>query len=143
MQWDTAGSEVYVPLWRGELPTLAPVLNSVTIHALPGVVANLTQFAGRIPDPPGTLLTREQRAGRAAEWIGHALALALIDHGWKLHLQPGQIYLESENGSRINPRAAIAELRNGNQKPDAWLQFCETNAIGDWPLAPQAAEAAG
>jgi hypothetical protein len=142
MQWDTAGSEVYVPLWRRELPKLAPVLNSVTIYALPDAVAKLSQIAGRIPDPPGTLLTREQRAGRAAEVIGHALTLALIDHGWKLHLQPGQIYLESENGSKMNPQTVIEELRNGNRKADAWLQYCETNGIGDWPLAPQAAEAA-
>jgi hypothetical protein len=143
MQWDTAGSEVYVPLWRSELPKLAPVLSSVTIYALPDAVANLTQIAGRIPDPPGTLLTREQRAARAAEAIGHALTLALIDHGWTLHLQPGQIYLKSENGSKLNPQAVIEDLRNNNRKADAWLQYCETNAIGDWPLAPQAAGAAG
>jgi len=142
MQWDTAGSEVYVPLWRRELSKLAPVLNSVTIYALPDAVAKLSQIAGRIPDPPGTLLTREQRAGRAGEVIGHALTLALIDHGWKLHLQPGQFYVESENGSRMNPQTIIEELRNGNRKPDAWLQCCETNAIGDWPLAPQVAEGA-
>jgi len=142
MQWDTAGSEVYVPLWRRELLKLAPVLNSATIYALPDAVANLTRIAGLIPDPPGTLLTREQRAGRAAELIGYALTLALIDHGWKLHLQPGQFYVESENGSRMNPQTIIEELRNGNRKPDAWLQYCETNAIGDWPLAPEAAEGA-
>jgi Zn-dependent protease with chaperone function len=140
MLWDTAGSDVYVPLWRREISTLAPVLNSVTIYALPDALAKLTEIAGRIPDPPGTLLTREQRAGRAAEAIGHALTLTLIDHGWKLRLQPSQIDLESENGSKMNPQTVIDELRNGNRKADAWLQYCETNAIGDWPLAPQAAE---
>jgi hypothetical protein len=142
MQWDTAGLEVYVPLWRSELSTLAPVLNSVTIYSLPDAVANLSQIAGRIPDPPGTLLTREQRAGRAADAIGHALTLALIDHGWRLQLQPGQFYLESENGTRMNPQTLIKELRNGERKADAWVQYCETNAIGDWPLVPQTAAAA-
>jgi Zn-dependent protease with chaperone function len=139
IQWDNAGLDVYVPLWRSEVAKFASALNSVTIYTLPKALAKLTDIAGRIPDPPGTLLTREQRAGRAAELMGQAMTLVLIDHGWRLYLQPGQFYVESENGSKMNPRTFIEELRNGSRKADAWLQYCEANAIGDWPLVPQLA----
>ena len=142
MQWDTSGSEVYVRLWRSEVAKVAADLNSVTIYTLPNTIAKLSEIAGRIPDPPGTLLTREQRAGRAAAVIGHALTLALIDHGWKLHLQPGQFYVESKNGKKVNPQTVIQELRNGHRKADTWPQYCETIAMGDWPLASQAADGA-
>jgi heat shock protein HtpX len=135
MDWDTAGSTVYVPLWRGEVAEFAQALHSVTIHTLPQTMANLTQIGAQIPDPPGTLLTRDQRAGRAAELIARAMTLALIDHGWTLHFQPGQCYVESENGSKMNPSVAIKEFRDGDRKADAWLRDCETNGIGDWPLA--------
>jgi hypothetical protein len=142
MDWDTAGSTVYVPLWRSEVAALAHALDSVTIYTLPQATASLTQIGGRIPDPPGTLLTREQRAGRAAEVIGRALTLALVDHGWTLHLQPGQCYVESENRSKMNPSLVIKELRDGNREADTWLRYCETSGIGDWPLAAKAARSA-
>jgi hypothetical protein len=140
MEWDTAGSEVYVPLWRNEVAKCAWALDALTIYALPTAIANLNQIAGRIPDPPGTLLTREQRADRAADAIGHALTVALIDHGWKLHFQPGQFYVESESGSKMNPAEVIGELRDGKSNAEKWLQYCEMNAIGDWHLARQPAQ---
>ena len=90
MKWDTAESDVYVPLWRSEGANLAPVLNSITLYTLPNAAAKFAEIGGRIPDPPGTLLTREERAARAAEVIARAFTVALIDHGWKLHLQPGE-----------------------------------------------------
>jgi Zn-dependent protease with chaperone function len=142
MDWDTAGSTVYIPLWRSEVAKLADALDSLTIYTLPQATANLTQIGGLIPDPPGTLLTREQRAGRAAEVIGRALTLALVDHGWTLHLQPGQCYVEAENRCKMNPSLVIKELLNGNRKADTWLRYCETSGIGDWPLAVEAARGA-
>ena len=142
MQWDNVGPIVYVPLWRREVAKHAQALDSVTIYALPNTMSNLNPIAGRIPDPPGTLLTREQRGGRAAELIGRALTLVLVDHGWKLHLQPGECYVENENGSRMNPATVIEELRNGSRGAEAWLRYCETGGIGDWSLAPEAAKGA-
>ena len=142
MDWDTAGSAVYVPLWRTEVAKLAHVLDSVTIYTLPQAMANLKEIGSRVPDAPGTLLTREQRAGRAADVIGHALMLVLIDHGWTLHLQPGQCYLEIENGIRMNPSVIIKDLREDSRKADTWTRYCETNGIGDWPLAAEASRSA-
>jgi len=139
MEWDTAGSEVYVPLWRNEVAMRARALDALTIYALPAAIANLSQIAGRIPDPPGTLLTREQRADRAADAIGHALTLALMDHGWRLHFQPGQFYVESVSGRKMNLAGVVRELRDGKQSAEKWLQYCEMNEIADWPLASQPA----
>jgi heat shock protein HtpX len=136
MRWDTAGLEVYVPLWRAEVAKLAPALIAFTIYTVPDAIANLPQSAGRSLDPPGTLLSREQRAARAVDVIAQAVTLALIDQCWKLHLQPGQFYLESENGTRMNPRAIIGELRKDARKADAWRQYCQANSIGDGPLSP-------
>jgi len=138
MHWDTAGLEVYVPLWRTEVAKFAPALIAFTIYTVPDAIASLPQSAGRSLDPPGTLLSREQRVARAAEVIAQAVTLALIDHGWKLHLQPGQFYLESENGTRMNPRTEV--LRKDRQKTDTWPQYCQTNSLGDWPLASLATQ---
>ncbi|MGA3078716.1 MAG: hypothetical protein ABSG56_34180 [Bryobacteraceae bacterium] len=129
---------MYVPLWRTEVAKFAPALIAFTIYTVPDAIASLPQSAGRSLDPPGTLLSREQRVARAAEVIAQAVTLALIDHGWKLHLQPGQFYLESENGTRMNPRTEV--LRKDRQKTDTWPQYCQTNSLGDWPLASLATQ---
>jgi hypothetical protein len=142
MQWETAGLAVYVPIWRSEVAPLSEVLAAVTIYTLPNTLADLSQISRHLPDPKGTLLTREQRADRVVGVIGRALTLVLIGHGCKLHFQPGQWFLQSENGSHLNPMTIVAELRNGKWKTDAWREYCETNGIGDWPLVQEAAQAA-
>ncbi len=140
IEWDNAGSIVYVPLLRRDAAKLAPALDSVTIYDIPKAISRI---GNRIPDPPGTLLTHEQRAGRAVDLIGRAMMVVLVDHGWKLHYQPGQCYVESENGITMDQATVIKALRNGNQGADTWLQFCQANGIGDWQmLAPEAAQGA-
>jgi hypothetical protein len=143
VEWDSAGLEVYVPLWRSEVARLAPALGSFTIYALPDAVGKLAELGASLPDPPGMLLTHEQRTGRAAEMLGHALTLALIDHRWKLHLQPGQFYVESENGIRVNPVRMVEQLRKHSRTAATWAQYCEKNGIGDWALAESSEQTPG
>ena len=65
-----------------------------------------------------------------------------IDNGWALHLQPGEHHVEKEKGTNMNPRNFIWELRNDKRKPESWLEYCEPNGFGHWPLAPLSAPAA-
>jgi len=98
LDWDAAGSEVYVPLWREQFATVAPALNGVTTRTLPGDVSKLMEIARRIPDPPGTLLTREQRAINAAHLIGRGLLLTLIEHAGNSTCNPGSPTSRAERG---------------------------------------------
>ncbi len=139
--WDSVGSEVYLPLWRSQAAKVAPALVDYTTHRLSAALANLNNIAALIPDPVDTLLTREQRAARAAEAISQALALACVDHGWKLHVQPGQLYVENENGTKVHPPSLIQALQKPNVREDACAEFCAKHGIGDWPLAQPSAPA--
>ncbi len=41
----------------------------------------------------------------------------------------------------MNPRTLVDELRNGSRKAETWVQYCETNGIGDWALLGELDEA--
>ncbi len=133
MRWDSAASDVYIPLWRQRAALIQPVLAGRTVGSLPEIFKALPELASRIPDPPGTLLTREQRAGRAAEALSFTLTLALVDGGWHLQFQPGQFHVERD-GQKLEPGTLIANLRNGKLTARTWLELCAKHNMTDWPL---------
>lgn len=133
MHWDSAGSDVYVPLWRRQTAQFEAVLAHRTVVALPEVVRDFPEIAKRIPDAPGTLLTREQRLGHALEALRSALTLALVDGGWHLQLQPGQLYVERE-GVKLESASIVSSLQSGKLTADTWVEFCHKNGVDNWPL---------
>jgi Zn-dependent protease with chaperone function len=134
IHWDSAGAEVYIPLWRSMTAPLQPLLAQRTVSALPDALSLLPELTNRIPDPPGTLLTREQRMGRAVEALSYMLTLTLVDHGWQLYLQPGQFYLERD-GVKLESGSVVANLKSGKLTAASWVEYCHKNGIGDWPLS--------
>jgi len=135
VSWERIGPEVYVPAWRELARGHAALLADYTVERLPEAVANLDQIARRMRDPPGRLLTRQQRIEGAAQLLWLALALALCDHGWQLHTAPGEFYVEREE-YRIAPSAIVAEIRSGAITTVNWSQRCGAAAISALPLTP-------
>jgi heat shock protein HtpX len=131
--WDTVGSEVYVPLWRKQTELLRQLLGPCSLRVLPEKLRELPQIVNRIPDPKGTLPTREQRLARATESLGLVLTLALVDHGWRLHFQPGQFYLERD-AEKLEPVRVMAELRSGKMTAEEWEEYCGKSGMGDWAV---------
>jgi hypothetical protein len=131
--WDTVGSEVYVPLWRKQTELFRQLLGPCSLKALPEKLRDLPQIVSRIPDPPGTLPTREQRLARATESLGLVLTLALVDHEWRLHFQPGQFYLERD-AERLEPVRVMAKLTSGKMTAEEWEEYCAKSGMGDWAL---------
>ena len=50
MHWDTAGYEVYLPLWRKQAAQVQSVLGQYKVAGLPEALRNLSAIASRIPD---------------------------------------------------------------------------------------------
>ncbi len=137
LAWETVGDEVYVPGWRNQIAEFLPVLAESKVGALPDLLRDLVPIAAKLKDPPGLLLTRDQRIERAAGVIRSAFTLALLDHGWTLHAQPGYFFIE-KNDLRLEPAILLAKLRSGEFTREAWSVYCEKAGIAGWPLAQQA-----
>jgi hypothetical protein len=110
------------------------LLAKYTLHSLPAASSDLLTLSNVIRDPPGLLLTREQRTQRAAELLWMALAIRLVDEGWSLHMQPGEFYL-AHGESRIVPSEVIGRLRTGTTGASAWIDWCRSNNLGPVGLA--------
>jgi heat shock protein HtpX len=137
MEWDTAAIEVYVPMWRKQIANFLPFLSTKTLSALPCLVVEPQAISDKILNPPGILLNRTQRDAKALEILSCALALSLLDHGWKLLMQPGTFYLE-RNGMKLEPNTVVAAMKSGKLSIQQWELHCSNAGIRDWSLASAA-----
>jgi heat shock protein HtpX len=133
MEWETAGAEVYLPSWQKHVTEFLHLLTGITVASLPRLLKDPRDIAARIPDPPGMLLTREQRSERAATLLRCALTLALLDHGWKLQIQPGNFSLQ-RGDLLLEPPVVITKLQSGELSARSWATYCTNAGIDDWPL---------
>jgi heat shock protein HtpX len=133
ISWDDAGAKLIVPAWEQALQLLSTEFQGISVEKLPEQIPQLRKVASRIPDPPGMLLSHEQRLGRARQIFGAALAIALLKHGWELHCQPGELYVH-RGIERINPFLFVNELIAGQLSGDAWVTRCRELAIGEIPM---------
>jgi heat shock protein HtpX len=134
MNWENAGIDVYVPSWRRQIANFLPLLSPKTLSALPAIVADLKPISDTVMNPPGILLNRTQRDAKALEVLSCALAVTLLDHGWKLDMQPGIFNLTNDD-RKIDPTAVIPAMRSGKLSAQQWEMLCTESGIGDWPLA--------
>jgi len=91
------------------------------------------ETASQIRDPKGMLLTPAQRIDRARSFLGTALALALVNGGWKVHTSPGEFYLD-RNGEQLNPHKVIVQLSDGAISKEEWGTKCKALGIEDLSL---------
>jgi len=133
--WDDVGQNIYVPGWKAYVAEYAELLAGVTAGSLPEKVKGLSEMGDRIRDPKGMLLTREQRTQRAASLLGAGFCLALIAHGWELHAQPGEFYLQ-HGMEQLQPFHIIRDLAAKKLTAQAWLERAQALGIVDLCLAP-------
>ena len=134
IEWESAGSEIYIPKWRKQVALFFPQLSNVTLSALPSLVANPQSISDHVVGQPGFPLDRKQRESKALEVLSNALALCLLDHGWNLILIPGTFRLECGD-AKLEPATTIAAMRSGKLTLEQWHEQCAQNHIGDWRMA--------
>lgn len=141
MNWDSAAQLVWLPVWKASTAQHADLLAGKTIGSLPALAGNLSGAGAQISDPPGRLLTREQRSERAFSLLWMAFALRLEERGWQVHMQPGEFFL-AKGEERISPSDALLALRQGRTSAADWQNWCAKTGLADVELAPVAARTA-
>lgn len=128
LDWDNAGSTVWIPAWRKFVEEHAAALAEQTMATLPELATNLSKIGAQMRDPPGVLLTREQRAQRAGKLLSTALTLVMIEDGWTLNMQPGEFHI-SRGDERVVPDAIIKAMREGTLSTGLWRDWCAQRGI--------------
>jgi heat shock protein HtpX len=119
--WDQTIPDVFIPSWRRTVTMHASLLAGITTETLPDAAGRLRQMGSKIPDPKGMLLTPQQRSARAASLLGTALAIALVDQGWKPELKLGNLSLHCGE-QKLVPATVVADLASGKVSREAWVE---------------------
>jgi hypothetical protein len=133
MDWDSAPA-VWLPIWREFVVEYSALLAGHTLESIPVLIQDLAKIGSRIRDPPGALLTREQRTQRAANLLWMALAVRLVEQGWTLHMPPGQLFL-SQDEMLLPPQETIQAFRAGKLHPTVWRDWCREHRLESVALA--------
>lgn len=133
VSWEEQGTSVLIPSWTNFVSEYAPLLQGITVGNLPESLGKIPQIAPQIRDPEGMLLTPEQRIERARSLMSTALALALVNNGWKLHSRPGEFHLDRDD-EQLDPYKLTLQLSDGAISTDAWAKKCSDFGIEDVPL---------
>ena len=121
-------------LWFETVSRNAHLLGDLTPDGIPDVISKLPEIGSQIPDPKGMLLTPQQRTARATELIGTALALAVVNAGWELHMTPGERYYQLET-ERFSIRDFLGQLLTHKISREEWVERCRTLKIAGMRLA--------
>jgi Zn-dependent protease with chaperone function len=141
LEWEKAGIEVYVPIWRKKAESVRSLLSTKTVADIPSLVKDPKALPDMVPNPPGKQLNWAQRDAAAMNLLFCAFAVCLLDHDWKVHSQPGTLYLE-HGENKVEPGEVISAIKAGKLPTQEWGTYCAQRAIGDWPLASSKVEPA-
>jgi len=134
VSWDEVAEKVTLPAWKKFTQEYASALEGVTAGALPDQIPKLLQVGSKMRDPKGMLLGPEQRTQRAAFFFGAALALALVERGWKINLQPGILELSAPSDS-TNIFPLFEQMMSGKLSAQGWIAKCQQLGIADVELS--------
>lgn len=135
VSWDEVGPGVTIPLWTAMVAEYSSLLQGIKAESVPDLIQRLPEIGSRISDPKGVLLAPQQRAQRASHLVASALALALLDKGWRLETKPGEFYFY-RGTEKANVFTLIEELCTGKVSRDTWVAKCAQMGITGSLLVP-------
>ena len=126
--------EALVPMWRKNVADFASLLSYGTLKELPSFVTKPGAIMDMVPRPKGRQVSAQQLDARAMDVLFCSLVLCLVDHGWVLISEPGDMRLE-HGESRLDAPAAISDMKSGKLTAGEWESWCAQRGMGDWALA--------
>lgn len=141
LSWETAGADIYIPAWRKRIAPFLPFLSTKKMGELPLLILDPRPLAERLPSHSKGRPTQAERVAGANDILFCAFSICLLDNGWKLITEPGNLILVNGE-TTVDPGAVIGALRSGKLTVVEWKNFRAERGIGDWRLAAPVAEPA-
>jgi len=135
VSWDEVAIRVTIPSWRRFVSEYAEPLKGVTAESLPDQIPKFREIGSHIRDPKGMLLWPAQRTVRAGGLFASALALAMIQAGWELQVQPAIFHIR-RGEKELNPFDAVNQMMKGKLSREAWAAQCRELGISELMLLP-------
>jgi Zn-dependent protease with chaperone function len=120
--------------WKETMGQFAGILGETTAETIPEALERLPEMGRTIPDPPGMLLTPQQRAGRAVELLAIGMGLTLVEAGWSVHMKPGDHRFRLGN-EQVSVWQMLDDLLKKNTTATQWRDRCRSLRLPTAPFA--------
>jgi hypothetical protein len=107
----------------------------MTIGNLPAGKKAYSEIGATLTNPGETLLSSEERTGRAAFVMIAGLGMALLRSGWKVETGPGRPLELKKADATIVPHEVISRLVANAESYKDWKIRCDELGISAIPLA--------
>lgn len=141
LNWETAGTDIYIPRWRKRIAPYLPFLSTKRMGELPLLILDPRPLAELFPSHSKGRPNQAERVASAYDVLFCAFSACLLDNGWKLITEPGNLTLVNGE-TTVDPGAVIGSLRTGKLTIVEWKNFRGERGIGDWRLAAPVPEPA-
>jgi Zn-dependent protease with chaperone function len=134
MNWQSAATQVWLPMWDKVVHDYAAGLEGVTAASLPGLLQSPGKLGVQIDCSAGRFMRDSEKRDRAANITAAALVVALARGGWVLDTSPGAQVSLRQGENRIEPFVAVPKLASDELSAKAWQVYCQQIGIADLRL---------
>lgn len=136
VSWDEVIDRVYLPGWRKRVQEQAAILDGLSIGSLPLSSAELARRGAQLVGKDKEPAPEAERSTRMTGFVVTALALLLVDAGWRVEATPGEEFIVRRSESESVRFSDLAGLVTGERQVPLGLPL-------DLPLALPSRAAAG
>ena len=130
VDWNSVAQEFYVPEWRSFVDKHAELLQGLCLADVPRILNHPDSLVQLVPNPPGRLLTREQRADTARKVMIAASLLRLLDAGWTCLIRPG-VRRFVKGAEQLQPWTILRQRPSDRAR---WEDLCRKEEILENPF---------
>lgn len=123
ISWDRVADAVYVQQWRSFVLAHVQWLAPLTLETIPFGKAALVTFVQ--PMNIQGFTDNHQRLAYASGLFGAALAILMLDNGWRLERMPGQTPTLKKDDASLQPFETIEALATRAIDPQGWIAQCQ------------------
>jgi hypothetical protein len=134
--WDEIPQLVWYPTWRHQVTEQVGAIQDATVADAAALCREPQTLGRALVFPPNLLPNMVQRCNEAQRVIGIALAVALVDAGWRMEGDPGDPITCARGAERLEPMTMTAKFASGDVSPQAWREYCDGLGISALRLAP-------
>jgi Zn-dependent protease with chaperone function len=136
--WNLVGESVFAKEWREVVRSHSQWLSRFSADGLPVGKHAFIRVGSDLVRSDELNVNSEARIARAVNLFAGALAILLIDDGWRASTSPGMPVVLVRGSQTVDPLAAVQALADEGTTREGWKAECNALGIAGRPLGSAA-----
>jgi hypothetical protein len=119
VSWDEWGSRVLPAIWKLHMDGVLQPLRGIALSSLPSLLSTSDAWWERLRSGVN-VYSSEARRRQLQVWLGHWVALSLLEAGFTVVSGPGAEAALERNGLRVEPFRWVQDLASGSRTAEEW-----------------------